>query len=63
MADVEKKDLNTSIERLYKFKEETKRQFERMDAESNALKNSVNSKVSIKDFNQLKIDMGQLATK
>jgi hypothetical protein len=51
MADVEKKDLNTSIERLYKFKEETKRQFERMDAESNALKNSVNSKVSIKDFN------------
>ena len=32
MADVDKKDLNTSIERLYKFKEETKRQFERMDA-------------------------------
>jgi hypothetical protein len=51
MADVDKKDLNTSIERLYKFTEETKRQFERMDAESNALKNSVNSKVSIKDFN------------
>ena len=62
-ADVDKKDLNASIEKLYKYQQEAKKQFEKMDAENNAIKNNINSRVTIKDFNQLKAEMAHLATK
>jgi|LauGreDrversion4_2_1035121.scaffolds.fasta_scaffold102240_3 hypothetical protein len=63
MADADKKEFNISVERLYKHHTDTKRQFERIDAEFNGVKNNINSRATIKDFNQLKGEMGHLATK
>lgn len=34
-----------------------------MDAENNAIKNNINSRVTIMDFNKLKAEMANLATK
>lgn len=48
---MDKNEMGLSIEKLFKNSLETKKQFEKVDAEINSLKNNMNSRATIKELN------------